>query len=399
MLHGATIVCFSSIDWAFSWQIPQEVTARFAAAGNRVLYVETTGVRRPRLRDAARLRARLGHVLRSRGRARTVAKRVDVHSPLIVPLPYSRLACRINAAQLHRTIRSWAGPRGRGPLVFLTFVPTPLAREVSRRLDPTLVVYYCCDRLAESSRGARPLVEHERALFGDADLVFTTSDGLQQAALEHTPRAVQVVSGVQFDEFQRARQAGGPPPPALDGLRGPVVGYVGSLRDELDIAMLADVAAHAPDLGFLFIGPIVTDVARLAACGNVRFAGSVPHADVPRVMSAFDVGLLPYVLNGYTSHVRPVKLAEYLAAGLPVVSTGLPEVHRFVAEHGPIVSIADGAEAFLAAIRGELAGDGPARVARRVDVARRYDWAGRIETMSGVIERALGGSGVRRVAV
>jgi glycosyltransferase involved in cell wall biosynthesis len=394
MLHGATIVGFSSIDWAFSWQIPQEVTARFAAAGNRVLYVETTGVRRPGLRDAARLRERLGHVLRSRGRARTV-----LDSPVIVPLPYSRLACRINAALLHRTIRGWAGPRGRGPLVFLTFVPTPLAREVSRRLDPTLVVYYCCDRLAESSPGARPLVAHERALFGDADLVFTTSDGLQQAALEHTPRAVQVVSGVRFDEFQRAREAGGPPPPWLDGLSRPVVGYLGSLRDELDIAMLADVAARAPDIGFLFIGPIVTDVTRLAACRNVRFAGSVPHTDVPGAMSAFDVGLLPYVLNGYTSHVRPVKLAEYLAAGLPVVSTGLPEVHRFVAEHGPIVSIADGAEAFLAAIRRELAGDGPARVARRVDVARRYDWAGRIETMSGVIERALGGSGVRRVAV
>ena len=89
-LEGATIVCLASIDWTFNWQIPQEVAAGFARAGNRVLFVENTGVRRPALRDAARLVARLRAWWHARGRVKPASGGVDVWSPLLVPLPYSR---------------------------------------------------------------------------------------------------------------------------------------------------------------------------------------------------------------------------------------------------------------------------------------------------------------------
>ena len=67
MLHGTNIVCLSSIDWAFNWQLPQEVASAFAAGGNRVLFVENTGVRRPTLKDASRLRARFRNWRRTGG--------------------------------------------------------------------------------------------------------------------------------------------------------------------------------------------------------------------------------------------------------------------------------------------------------------------------------------------
>ena len=140
---------------------------------------------------------------------------------------------------------------------------------------------------------------------------------------------------------------------------------------------------------FELVGPAVVDVALLTACPNVRLVGAVPHADVVRYMRRFDVGLLPYVVNPYTSALRPVKLVEYLAAGLPVVSTHLPEVRRFVGDHGPVVTIADGAEAFAGAIRHALNEDGGTAVTQRLDVARRYDWAIQLQTMSAAMETAL----------
>ena len=106
-------------------------------------------------------------------------------------------------------------------------------------------------------------------------------------------------------------------------------------------------------------------------------------------MAWFDAGIIPYALNVYTADIMPVKLLEYLAAGLPVVATGLPEVRRFVAAHGPVVSIADGAAAFAAALRTALAEDTPARAAHRVEIAKRHDWTARITAMSDLMEAAL----------
>ena len=391
MLRDGTIVCLSSIDWGFNWQIPQEVTSRFAREGNHVLFIENTGVRRPAWRDASRLRTRLGNWWRAGGRVRPIADRLDLCSPVILPFPYSRLACRFNSEVLLRVVRRWVGERTGHPVIFMTFLPTLLARAIASGLDPSLVIYYCADRLPESSPGARHLLGPERALLADADVVFTSSSGLLNTASEYAQRAVLLTSGVRFHDFQRAREGAAGPPTGLRGLRRPIVGYVGSVRNELDLALLARVARLAPELTFVFVGPIVADVTQLAACPNVRLLGPVAHADAVRYMLGFDLGLLPYVVNPYTTYMKPVKLKEYLAAGLPVVSTNLPEIRRFVAEHGSVVTIADGADAFAGALRSAVACDGPAAVARRLEVARRYDWANQMRSMSAVIEAALAG--------
>src|SRR5258707_5220651 len=125
MLRGATIVVLSSIDWAFNRQNPQEVASAFAEAGNRVLFVENTGIRRPTWKDRARLRARIANWYRSHGGTARTPAGVDICSPVIIPLPYSRTASHVNAAILLRTIRRWIGPATDDLLVLITFLPTP----------------------------------------------------------------------------------------------------------------------------------------------------------------------------------------------------------------------------------------------------------------------------------
>ena len=104
MLTGRTIVCLSSIDWDFLWQAHQQVMASLAAAGNRVLFVESTGVRAPTLRDLPRLWRRLQGGGRGHGRRRP-PDAVSVYSPVLLPFPYAAWARAVNLPLLERAVR------------------------------------------------------------------------------------------------------------------------------------------------------------------------------------------------------------------------------------------------------------------------------------------------------
>ena len=391
MLRGAKILCIASIDWAFNWQLHQEVASAFAASGNEVLFVENIGVRRPSLKDAARIRARWTNWRRAR-RDRGIkpaADRLDVLSPLLVPLPYSRVARFINTRLFLRAVRPWVASHGGGPLILVTFLPSPLVLDVIRELDPALVVYYMTDRLSESSPGARRLRAPERVLLGVADLVLATSSGLKVMARELASNVELLPCGVRAGEFARARESSDPAPAVFRDLTRPVAGFIGSLRNELDLALLTELVDLVPEMNFVFAGPIQADITQMAARPNVRFLGPVSHPDVMRHMVHFDVGLVPYVLNVYTSDLMPVKLREYLAAGLPVVSTALPEVRRFAEEHPGVIAFANDAREFAAALRASVSTNGADTVARRMEIAREYDWSAQMARMSEWMETAL----------
>jgi len=388
MLRDVSIVCLSSIDWSFNHQNPQEVALALAAGGNRVLFIENTGVRRATLRDATRLWSRFRTWWRARGGVQRVASGIDVFSPLLLPFPYSLSAVSLNMRVLVRAVRAWRGDTG-GPLIVITFLPTLLALAVIGELDPALVVYYCIDRLAESSPGARKVVHSERRLFAEADLVLVTSDLLYQKAAEVTSRVDLVASGVRVEEFVRARQSRTETHKAFGPLSRPVVGYIGSLRSSTDLALLASTAKLAPDLQFVVAGPRFVDVTSLATQPNVRLLDAIPREDVMNYMVRFDVGLLPYSINRFTAGIMPVKLKEYLAAGLPVVATSLPEVRRFAEQYPGLVRFAGDPEEFVVALRAALSDSAPEAVGRRLAVARQYEWSGQMARMTELIEQAL----------
>src|SRR3989338_4711082 len=173
MLHGTDILCISSIDWDFIWQGHQEIMSTLARAGNRVLFIENTGIRTPRLRR------RLIHWWKGTKGFREVQESLWVYSPLILPFPYSRLACRVNRGLLLRAIQRWMVATGFHRPIVWTFLPTPLACDLIHAIDPKLTLYYCIDDLASSSPQARRIVPSEIQLFREADLVFVTSEKLR----------------------------------------------------------------------------------------------------------------------------------------------------------------------------------------------------------------------------
>ena len=389
MIRQPDILCISSIDWDFIWQGHQEIMSTLAMQGHRVLFLENTGVRSPSVRDIPRVRQRIRNWWKGTKGFREERPNLFVYSPIVLPMPYSRLARWVNRALLLRSMRRWMRAIGFFRPIVWTFLPTPLTLDLIRDLDPQLTVYYCIDDFASSSAGARRIVASEVALFLTADLVFVTSEKLRQRAAMHSDHVHLFPFGVKFDAFARVREEAAAPPADVAQLRRPVAGYVGGLHQWVDQDLVAAVAVRLPEFSIALVGPEQSDVSALRAAPNIVLLGLKPHAELPRYVKAFDVGLVPYRRTDYTANVYPTKLNEYLVMGIPVVATDLPEIRRFNAEHGDVVTIAGDADAFAAAIRQSIEPSSAAVVARRIEVAESNSWQSRITQMKALIEEAL----------
>jgi uncharacterized SAM-binding protein YcdF (DUF218 family)/glycosyltransferase involved in cell wall biosynthesis len=384
------VICISSIDWDFIWQGHQEIMTRLAAAGHRVLFIENTGVRPPRVSDLPRMVSRLRNWRKGTKGFREERSNLFIHSPIVVPLPYSRIAQWLNRQILMRGINRWMRAIGAARPIVWTFLPTPLARDLIKAIDPALTIYYCIDDLASSSREARKIVKSEQALFREADLVFVTSERLRQRAAQFSDRVHLFPFAVNLAVFQKSRESRETVPADLAALKHPIAGYVGGLHQWVDQDLIVEIATRLPHINFALIGPEQTDVSRLKALPNVHLFGQRPHADLPRYVSGFDCGLVPYRITEYTANVYPTKLNEYLVMGIPVVATDLAEIRRFNADHGLIVQVAASTEDYASAVKSAVSAVPlPSEVSRRIEVAESNSWERRLEKMSHLIDAEL----------
>ncbi len=385
-LNGELIIYLSSIDWDFNWQTHQEVASALAQQGNVVLYVENTGVRMPRIRDLSRLGHRLKNWWRSVGGIRQIAEQLYVCSPLVLPFPYSRIAQRINRGILSLMIKRWMAIEGSRRPIIWTYLPTRLTLELVEELDPELLIYYCVADFQELAPRQKVWAT-EQELLRRADVVFAQGEWLAEHCRQVHPNVSVFPGGVSASLFERADVA--QEPEDLRVVARPRLGYVGALQRHVDHDLLVSLARRHPEWSIVLIGPKQDASHALHELPNIVWLGERPHADIPRYIAHFDVGLIPYQLSAYTNTVYPSKLNEYLILGKPVVSTALPEVVAFSERHRGVIAVGRTFDEFdehvvraLAAPNGELAG-------QRRAVAMESDWPKRIAEMTDIAVRAL----------
>jgi glycosyltransferase involved in cell wall biosynthesis len=275
-----------------------------------------------------------------------------VLTPLVVPLPTSALARSLNRALLVLQIRRALAKIRRGPVQVWSF--TPDVSYLLGRFGEEKVLYYCVDDHASfTGYDRQQVLRDEEDLCRRADLVVTTSAALQESKIAWNPRTILVPHGVDYEHFSKAVAGNLPVLADIADIPRPRLGFFGLIRDWVDLDLLAEVARRRPEWHLVLIGDSTADLATYRDLPNVHFLGRKPYQELPAYCQQFDVGLIPFQLNELTRAVNPIKLREYLAAGLPVVSTPLPEV-KFC-EH--LVGVASGAEAFVAAIQKSLDGD------------------------------------------
>jgi len=378
MITGRNIVCIAS-NW-HDHPTSKHHVMRALAAQNDVVWVNYHASRRPRLTagDSRVIMRRLRQVWAG---AQRVAPHIEAVSPLLVPWPESSLARWANAHLLAWQIRAALQRLPRRPVQLWLF--TPDAPEVIRLLAPERVVYYCVDEFAAFAGFNTALIERlEQRTLAAADLVLATSQPLHERLRGQHPRVHFVPHGVDYAHFAAAAElAAEARPDDVRDLPGPVLGYFGLISDYVDLELLAAAARRRPAWSFVLLGDVRCDTGVCTGLPNVHLLGARPYAELPRYCRAFDVGLIPFRMNRLVRAVNPIKLREYLAAGLPVVSSPMPEVLRYA----PAVQTAETCDEFIAATERalELGRQSP-RAARQALVASE-SWAARVAQLAALV--------------
>ncbi len=205
---------------------------------------------------------------------------------------------------------------------------TPMALSFSAHIPADVRVYDCMDELSGFKNAPAGLASQEAALFAAADLVFTGGQSLYSAKRGLHPRVYAFPSSIDAPHFNRARHSGDEPADQA-GIGHPRVGFFGVIDERMDMDLVATTASRMPECQFVMLGPVVKiDPASLPQASNLHWLGGKSYDELPAYLAHWQAGWMPFALNESTLYISPTKTPEFLAAGLPVVSTAIADVVR-----------------------------------------------------------------------
>lgn len=362
------VICFSHLRWDFVFQRPQHLMSRFARRHDVVVFEEP--------------------IIGAEGIA--LKTRICETSGVTIATPELPQglegACR--DAVLRQLLDELVETRGLIRPVLWYY--TPMMLTFSRHLDASAIVYDCMDELSGFRFAPSELGRLEVELMQAADVVFTGGHSLYEAKRHLHGNIHPFPSSVDVSHFGQARSEL-PCPADQAGLKGPRLGYVGVIDERLDLDIIDRLAEARPDWAIVMVGPVVkiseTDLPRRP---NLHYIGSRSYEALPAYLAHWDVALMPFALNEATRFISPTKTPEYLAAGRPVVSTGVTDVVR---QYGALnaVKIAQDAEDFIVQCEAALtlAREGPAQWRAPVDATLgQMSWDQTFLKMTVLVQQA-----------
>jgi glycosyltransferase involved in cell wall biosynthesis len=231
------------------------------------------------------------------------------------------------------------------------------------------------DEYAAFSDAASEVAARERELMQKSDMVLVSASDLMTKKREFNPRTYMLRHGVDIENFRRAADPQTAISEQISKLPRPILGFHGLIADWVDLELIAKVARLRPDWSIVLIGKADTSLASLDGLPNVHLLGHCAYNKLPESLRGFDVAILPFVNNELTRAANPLKLREYLAAGLPVVAVPIPEVKVFEGE----VLLADTAEEYVAHVEKLWAAGQTGPSSARSDSMKNESWAGRAQ--------------------
>jgi UDP-galactopyranose mutase len=354
------VVCFSHLRWDFVFQRPQHLMTRFANTG-RVFVIEEPVVfeGEPYI-----------HVS-ERGES------------VFVCVPYLPAG---NTEQMPELVEKLLSERS--ITRYIAWFYTPMMLGWSSRLKPLAVVYDCMDQLSAFKNAPPELMERERQLFGKADVVFTGGRSLYEAKKNQHDSVHAFPSSIDVKHFSQAMQISSDIPEQAE-IRRPRIGFVGVIDERTDIELLSAMAELRKDWSFVMVGPVVKiSDEDLPRRDNIHYLGQRSYDDLPAILAGWDAAMMPFALNESTRYISPTKTPEYLAAGLPVVSTPIADVIDPYGNMG-LVHIASTPEEFVDALAKAMEEDGDVRREKATEFLSRNSWDRTFDAMYKLITNAI----------
>ena len=398
-VQGETILCVAPRVWHSLWRDSQQIMSRIAKQ-NRVLYFEPG--RNPERRHLTEMWQNLPNFVTLRAQA-LHENLIIIQTPSILPIMRKHLprailqvttpaVARINAQimirQVHRAIKAYDV---QNPILWLY---SPYHLDLIGQFNEKLACYYNYDEFPDFVHNRRVkdlLRQFDNQLSSRVDVVYATSRSQWKLRKAINPNTYFLPNGVDFDLFNRALTSNCPLPTEIATLRRPIIGFAGWLGYQVYIQLLLRVAEAFPECSIVLVGPdeLPDGDAReqLYAQPNVFFLGRKEPEQLPDYLQAFDVALIPYVLEGHVPSIYPLKLHEYLAAGRAVVTVNLQELKPF----NHVVRIAETHDEFVHQIRQALHDNSQEAVEARVSVAKQNTWDQRVDEIYRILQQHLPG--------
>jgi glycosyltransferase involved in cell wall biosynthesis len=312
------LIVFSHLRWDLVFQRPQHLLTR-AARDFDVAYFEE-----PLIEEGATPQLR----------QRTDKSGVRIVTPILPPGADP-------VATQRRLLDGWLSRRG--PERRFVWYYTPMALAFSDHLDAEVTVFDCMDELSAFKNPPPGLLEAEARLFEEVDVVFTGGQSLYEAKRDRHPHVHCFPSSIDAGHFGRAREALRDPADQA-AIRSPRIGFFGVIDERMDLDLVGRMARALPRVQFVMLGPVVKiDPADLPQGPNLHWLGAKSYTELPEYLSNWDAGWMPFRLDESTRFISPTKTPEFLAAGLPVVATAVPDVVSAYGGGG-LVRIAGAAE-------------------------------------------------------
>jgi glycosyltransferase involved in cell wall biosynthesis len=391
MMTGQDILCFAGEDWWYhNPHSNLHIMKTMASRGNRVLFVNSIGVRMPNLKDGRFALKKIVSKAKSMLRYLVLAERnIYVLTPIALPYlhGWEKLIHPLNTALVTIQLRVLlAFLRFHEPILWVC-VPTvkDIVFRLTRSLKQRALVYYCVDNITYHS-GEKDLnvLELETELHAKADVALFVNRRLIAERLWVNPNTFHLEHGVDYEHFARAQTGTLPMPPDIACIPKPIIGYIGVLRG-LDYELIRYLSENNPDFSFVFIGEVDEHVP-LKNFRNIHLLGKKQYEELPNYMQAIDCLTILYrkddVFNNYRN---PKKLLEYFASGRPVVSIPIFELAHFE----KLISLATGPEEFSRILREAVFGDSARLREQRIAYAKSQTWNDVAEKASAFIEAAI----------
>jgi glycosyltransferase involved in cell wall biosynthesis len=386
---GMGIIYFAMSGWKGMWKNRHQLMSRLARQ-LPVLYVEPP-VRLKQLRSEGLLSKAVWSDFRKEPMSMEAPGLNVFHTSKWFPVSGSRYLSTLTRKRWTRAVNKAAKEAGISKAILWVSLPDHV--HVVGEFDEALSIYHIVDEYAgytgADAQWTRRLRLAEELLLDAVDFSIVVSPELLQSK-RNDKRDIHVIENA-VDAAAYERAVGRQEVPAdLSAIAAPRLGYSGLIGKRLDLDLLANIASARPDWSLVLVGRVdrrdcQEEIESLEQLDNVHFLGEKDPHDVPAYVCGFQLGLLPYAINLETRNISPLKLYEYLAAGIPVVSTGIPSALRMK----DYVEIADEATEFERAVAVCLESDKASDVSSRREEASRNTWDQRVAAIAGIIRRDL----------